>query len=200
MYCPQCGTSQSDELKFCNLCGANLFAVRQVVATRETDERFDWSKTWVADMFLSEEERKKRKQQLERQSGITEEVKQANEVKNGVIASCVGIALMVFLFVFMRGLIKSGYVEEGTAEILRHVWIAGIFPFMGGIGLVINELVFSKRLRKAAQKELSARTDASDDKAQSPYLRPADTTEFITPDFSVTEETTKHLRSSRQKQ
>ncbi len=54
MFCPQCGASQDEELKFCKLCGANLYAVRQVVGTRETGEKFDWSKTWVAEMFLSE--------------------------------------------------------------------------------------------------------------------------------------------------
>jgi uncharacterized membrane protein YvbJ len=27
MFCPQCGANQSDDLKFCNLCGANLQAV-----------------------------------------------------------------------------------------------------------------------------------------------------------------------------
>ena len=199
MYCPQCGASQSDELKFCNLCGANLFAVRQVVATRETDEKFDWSKTWVAEMFLSEDERKKRKLQLEHESGITPEVKQANEVKAGIITSCAGIALMIFLFVFMRGLVKSGYIEEAVAEILSHVWIAGIFPFMVGIGLLINGLVFSKRLGKVTEREFPPRTDASDGQAQRPSLRPADTTEFITPDFSVTEETTKHLRGKSNK-
>ena len=200
MYCPQCGASQSDELKFCNLCGANLFAVRQVVATRETDEKFDWSKTWVAEMFLSEDERKKRKLQLERQSGITPEVKRANEVKAGVITSCAGIALMVFLFVFMRGLIRSGLIEEEVTEILSRVWIAGIFPFMVGIGLVINGLVFGKRLGKAAEKELSTTGGPHPEMDVPRYpLRSADTNEFITPDFSVTEETTKHLRSSRPK-
>ncbi|MDT7602427.1 MAG: Double zinc ribbon, partial [Acidobacteriota bacterium] len=49
MFCPQCGANQSDDLKFCNLCGANLQAVRHAVATRETGEKFDWSKTWMAE-------------------------------------------------------------------------------------------------------------------------------------------------------
>lgn len=202
MYCPKCGANQSDELKFCNLCGANLYAVRQVVDTRETGEtgeKFDWSKTWVAEMFLSEEERKKRKQQLERQSGTTAEVKRANEVKGGVITSCVGIALMIFLYVFMRGLIKSGVIAPEVAVILSYVWIAGVFPFFAGIGLVLNGLIFSKKLGKVAEKELTGRPDALETDAERHSLRSADTTEFITPDFSVTEETTKHLKSSRHK-
>jgi predicted amidophosphoribosyltransferase len=66
MFCPQCGSNQSDELRFCKLCGANLAAVRQVVATRETGDKFDWSKTWVAEMFLSGEESVRRAAAIER--------------------------------------------------------------------------------------------------------------------------------------
>jgi hypothetical protein len=203
MYCPKCGANQSDELRFCNLCGANLYAVRQVVATRETDEKgekLDWNKTWVAEMFLSEDERKRRKQEFERQQGITPEIKRANEVKGGIITSCAGIGLMVFLYVFMQGLINGGIVPPHVAEILSRVWIAGVFPFFVGIGLVINGLVFTKRLSKAADKELAAKPDSLESDTPRPSLRSADTTEFITPDFSVTEDTTKHLRSSGKKQ
>ena len=202
MYCPKCGANQTDELKFCNLCGANLYAVRKVVDTRETGEtgeKFDWSKTWVSEMFLSDEERKKRKRQLECESNTTPEEKRANDIKGGIITSCAGIALMIFLFVFMRGLIKSGVIAPEVEEILSHVWIAGIFPFMVGIGLMIYGFGFSKRLSKVSEKEAQARPDAMEGEAPRPSLRSADTTEFITPDFSVTEETTKHLKSSRPK-
>jgi hypothetical protein len=202
MYCPQCGANQSDELRFCNLCGANLYAVRQVVATRETgekSEKFDWSKTWLAEMFLSEDEQKKRKAEMERQQGITPEMKRPNEVKGGVITSCAGIGLMIFLYVFMQGLIKSGLVVEEVAVILSHVWIAGVMPFFVGIGLMINGLVVSKRLGKSDVKELAERPGAQIHDADPRSLRSADTTEFITPGFSVTEETTKHLRNSGQK-
>lgn len=59
MFCPQCGSTQSEDLKFCKVCGVNLYAVKQVVAPREPDEKFYWSKTWVAEMFLSADEHKK---------------------------------------------------------------------------------------------------------------------------------------------
>ena len=202
MYCPKCGANQSDELRFCNLCGANLSAVRQVVDTRETDEKeekFDWSKTWVAEMFISEDERKRRKCESERQQGITPEVKSSNEVKGGIITSFAGIGLMIFLYVFMQGLIKSGVLPAHVAVILSHVWIAGVIPFFVGIGLTTNGLLFGKRLGKIEEREQSARPDTLESEAKRHHLRPADTTEFITPDFSVTEDTTKHLKSSRQK-
>src|SRR2546423_15143508 len=60
MFCPKCGATQSEELKFCKLCGANLFAVRQVIDARAAPETFDWSKTWVAQLFRSPQELKKR--------------------------------------------------------------------------------------------------------------------------------------------
>lgn len=203
MYCPKCGFQQSEDLKFCKSCGANLQAVRQVITTRETgetEESLDWSKTWIAEMFLSDEARKARKVELERRLGITPAEKRANEVKGGVITSCVGVGLMIFLFVFMQGLINSGVIPPHVAQILSRVWIVGVFPFFAGLGLVINGLVFSKRLSGAADKEPSIKPGGPETEAQRPGLRPVDTTEFITPGFSsVTEETTRHLRSSSPK-
>jgi len=200
MYCPQCGANQSDELRFCNLCGANLYAVRQVVvATREpteAGEKFDWNKTWMADMMLSQEERQKRKQGLER--GVDQELKRHNEIKGGVITSCVGVGLMIFLYVFMQGIIKGANIADGTAEILSRVWIAGIFPMFAGIGLLINGLFVSKRLNQSTARELPPKPSALEGDAQRPALRSADTTEFIPQNFSVTEDTTKHLKSQKQ--
>jgi zinc-ribbon domain len=198
MYCPQCGANQSDEMKFCNLCGANLYAVRKVVGTRETDEKFDWGKTWVAEMFLSEEERKRRKYEIER--SMDPEVRRSNEVKGGVITSCVGVALMIFLFFFMQGVIKGGRVPPEAVEILSRVWLAGLIPFFVGIGLLINGLVVSKKLGTRSVKELPAKADALDAGPEPRSLRSADTNEFITPGFSVTEGTTKHLSAPGRKQ
>ena len=62
MFCPQCGLQQSDELKFCKVCGANLSAVRQAIATRDAGEKFDWSKTWVAECFSPARSNKDAKQ------------------------------------------------------------------------------------------------------------------------------------------
>ncbi|MDQ3805217.1 MAG: zinc ribbon domain-containing protein [Acidobacteriota bacterium] len=194
MFCPQCGSNQSDELKFCKSCGANLYAVRQAVAAREAEEKFDWSKTWVAEMFLSGEEQLRRKQELERLQGITPEVKRYNEIKAGVITACVGIAVTVFLYVISEGIILSGQVPPHDAEIVRRLWVAGVIPFMVGIGLIINGLFVSKRLVEAAKRERRAGPELE---AGAPRqgLRSADTSEFIPADFSVTEGTTKHLSS-----
>src|ERR687884_703709 len=152
MFCPQCGSQQSDELKFCKLCGANLLAVRQVVATRDRDEKFDWSKTWVAEMFLSGEEQKRRKEEMELRRGITPEVKRYKEIKAGVITSSVGIALMIFLYVFMQGIILSGNVPPDGIAILSRLWIAGVFPIFVGAALITNGLFVSKRAAEIARQ------------------------------------------------
>ncbi|PYS52748.1 MAG: hypothetical protein DMF68_00940 [Acidobacteria bacterium] len=200
MFCPKCGANQNEEMKFCNLCGANLYAVRQVVDSRETEEKLDWSKTWVADMFLSQEERKRRKQELERESGITPEVKRYNEIKGGIITSCVGVGLMIFLYVITEGLIRGLDLPRVAVEILSRAWVIGVLPFFVGIGLMINGLFASKNLLKASENELPTKPDAIKESAEPRSLRSADTNEFIPSSFSVTEGTTKHLRSSGSKQ
>lgn len=186
MFCPKCGTNQSDEVKFCKSCGANLSAVRQVVAIREPDQKFDWSKTWVAEMFLSEGERKKRNDEIERQRGITPEVKREKEIKAGVITASVGIGLAIFLFVFMQGIIASGKIPPAEAEILSRLWVVGVIPFFVGLGLLINGLFVSHR-------DAARRPEMLDKEPQHQSLGSGNSSEFIPSSLSVTEGTTKHL-------
>jgi hypothetical protein len=196
MFCPRCGSSQSEELKFCKSCGANLFAVRQVVDTRETGEKFDWSKTWVAEMFQSAEEATRRKDELERQRGITPEIKRYIEIKAGVITASAGLAIGIFLLFFMQGLILGGKVSPAAAEILSRLWIAGVIPLLVGVALMVNGIFVSKKMVEAARRtevpELMPEHTVTNPKS----LPSSDTTEFIPSNFSVTEETTKYLRSS----
>jgi hypothetical protein len=193
MFCPQCGNKQSDELKFCKLCGANLYAVRQVVGTREAEEKFDWSRTWVAEMFMSEAERKRRNAELERQRGVTPEVRRYNEIKAGVIVSSVGVGLMLFLYVLGMAIYRSGHNPPGDAEIIRSIWVAGVIPFMVGLALIINGLFVSKKIVELAKAERRPEPEALPHGVEQPALNSADTAEFIPPGFSVTEGTTKHL-------
>jgi hypothetical protein len=196
MFCPQCGANQSDELKFCNLCGANLFAVRQAVASRESEEKFDWGKTWVAEMFLSEGERKRRNTELEKQRGVTAEVKRYNEIKGGVITSCVGVGLMVFLRLLMQGIVRSGQLQPGEEHIISQIWAAGVIPFLIGLGLIINGLFVSRKIVEAEKRAAAANIDALGQTRERATLSSADTSEFVPASFSVTEDTTKNLSST----
>ena len=199
MFCPQCGSTQNDELKFCKSCGMNLEAVRNVVATRGVNETFDGSRTWIAEMFLSESERKRRKEEIERERGITPEMKRYNEIKAGVIVSSVGIGVMIFLNALMQGIILSGQNPPSDAAILSRIWLAGLIPFLVGLALVVNGWFVSKKQVELARR--SVITDGVLKAGDEPsMLNSADTTEFITPRFGVTEGTTKHLSSPSQKQ
>ncbi|HLL76316.1 MAG TPA: hypothetical protein VK421_13780 [Pyrinomonadaceae bacterium] len=199
MFCPQCGTSQSEELKFCKACGVNLQAVRQAAVTGEPGEKFDWSKTWVAEMFVSGQEAQRRKAEVERLQGITPEYKRYNEIKGGVITASVGVALMIFLFVFMEGIVAGGKVAPDEAEILSRVWVAGVIPLFVGLGLIFNGTFVSRKQIEAANREQRGTPDALGAMDSRHALRAADTSEFIPADFSVVEGTTRHLGGSAKK-
>ena len=200
MFCPQCGSTQNDELKFCKSCGVNLDAVRQAAAMRDPSEKFDWSRTWVAEMFLSESERKRRNEQIERERGITPEIKRYTEIKAGVITSSVGVGLMIFLYALMQGIILSGHNPPGDAAILGRIWIAGVIPFLVGVALILNGVFVSKRLVSIAMREQQSKENILKSGEKTPALPAADTAEFIPPKFGVTEGTTKHLSNPGQKQ
>jgi hypothetical protein len=185
-------------MRFCKACGANLYAVRQAVDTRETEDKFDWSKTWVAEMFRSSEETKRRKLEMERRVGITPEMKRITEIKSGVIVGCAGIAISILLFVLMEGVIRGGVSPEAR-EILSRLWIVGIVPILVGFALLINGLFVSKKLVELAQRNAQAELTADEEKAEPHPLHLTDATQFVPAPVSVTEGTTKHLRSSRQK-
>ncbi|HKP71006.1 MAG TPA: hypothetical protein VJV05_17095 [Pyrinomonadaceae bacterium] len=198
MFCPKCGSTQSDELKFCKSCGANLQALQRVLATGESDDKFDWSKTWVAEMFMSGEEALKRQAAMDRLRGNTPEVMRQREIKGGIITASIGIGLMVFLFIFMGGVIASGRVSDAAAEILSRLWIAGIIPLLVGAALVFNGLFVTKRENSLEGGE-SEDTGKELNTAAPSFLPPADTNELDpgTP-FSVTDRTTRHLKTPRQ--
>ncbi len=196
MFCPQCGTNQSDKSKFCKSCGANLSAVRQAVTAPESQTKTDWTNTWVR----YQHEMEKLKQ--ERKNRESPEEKRITEIKAGVITSCAGIGLMVFLYFLMQGIIAGGQVPFGAAQILGSIWIAGLIPVLVGAGLLINGVFVSKKLielrrRELEEKETTKRIASAHDGKQE--LSPsADWYELGSPKPSVTEHTTRQLENSNQ--
>ncbi len=196
MICPRCTSNQSDDLNFCKNCGANLQAVRDALEGRDPG-KFDWGDTWLAEMFRSGQAAELRKLEMERRMGITPQVKRYNEIKAGVITSSVGVGVSIFLFVFMQGLVNVVGIE--AKQILPYLWVAGVIPFMIGLALIINGMVVSKKLAEIQESEMK-RVNALDAEANAARrLRPADTSEFVPPGFSVTDQTTRHLAGSERK-
>src|SRR5215475_1564338 len=186
MYCPGCGIQANDDLKFCRQCGANLYGAREGMMSRSTGEKFDWSKTWVADMFLTEDER-------ERRRGVTAEEKRLNEIKGGVITGFVGVGLMIFLRFFLE--VVANQKSPGEAEILRSVWMVGIIPLMVGVGIIFSGLFVGSRIVKLKEQQAQQAMPAS----PAPVALPAKTTDQLVAiaaqpaGASVTEDPTAHL-------
>jgi len=200
MFCPRCGSNQSEDLKFCKVCGANLSAVRQAVDTRNAGEKTDRSKPWFAEMTLSDAESRRRQEELDHQRGIGPELKRYNEIKGGVITASTGLALTIFLHVFMKGLIVSGSVSPEAAQILSRLWVAGVIPLFIGIALIINGMFVSKRQAEVSRRAAQTGFGPSEKDTHPLELQSGQTTEFIPSGFSVTEGTTKHLRNHGQNQ
>ena len=196
MFCPQCGSTQSEQLKFCKACGVNLHAVMQVVAARAPEEKFDWNKTWVTEMFLSASEKKRRKEELERIRGVTPELKRYTEVKAGVVVSSLGIALGLLLLVLMEGIVAGGFVSSQEAQILTRLWVVGVLPLFIGFALILNGAFVSKKIVEAAKRNSQLTSERPEEESKSIL-----TGENLAPvqPFSVTEQTTKHLGRSSQK-
>ena len=192
MYCPRCGSTQDDELKFCKSCGANLSAVRQAIDTRQTDQNRDPSVPWFAELAVSDAASRRRQEELDHQRGLTPQIKRYNEIKAGVITASVGISLSILLLVLMQGIVLGGNISPAAAEILSRLWIAGIGPLFVGIALIINGVVVSKKLVELSERHRGP--NLGDEVSEPKSLRAADTNEFVPSHLSVTEGTTKHLQ------
>lgn len=183
MFCPGCSLQVNDDLKFCRKCGANLHGVRDAMRSRSAEEKPDWSQNWAANVMLAHEIH-------ERQRGTPEE-RRLNEIKGGVITSLVGLGITIFLYFFLG--VVANTKSPGDAEILRSVWMAGIIPFLVGIGLIINGLFVSRRLVKLKEQQMQSALSAA------PTALPTQTTNQLdagaTPlaGYSVVEDTTVPL-------
>jgi hypothetical protein len=176
MFCPDCGAQVSGAIKFCKQCGVNLRAVQEAMVRPDAPGALDWNRAFAAE--------------IHRQRSATPEEKRLNEIKGGVITSAVGLGVTVFLF-FLMNAVAAG-VPPHKAEIVRHIYLAGLIPFLIGLAITFNGIFISRRLVELKRQQLAAPADP---------LPPvgADTGEIVTPamppagDFSVTEQTTTRL-------
>jgi len=79
MFCPQCGTQSSDELKFCRTCGANLRVIGKAVTLSEAIARSDSVPAKVKDLVKNLKIEK-----------VTDEVTRAMEKMKVEIATTAG--------------------------------------------------------------------------------------------------------------
>lgn len=161
--CPGCGTPATGDVKFCRKCGASLRGDGKSVQPRSAAERFDWSRTWMANMLLTADERARRRAAREI-AGSPEDLAAAElaeaaalqkEIKNGIITTFSGIGLTIFLFVFM-GTLAAMQSDPKVATMFNSLCVAGIIPFLVGIGMLINAFFVSGRFSAHRMKVLKS--------------------------------------------
>ncbi|MFT3743669.1 MAG: zinc ribbon domain-containing protein [Pyrinomonadaceae bacterium] len=179
MFCPQCGSTQPDDLNFCKSCGANLNSVRTALAKPAGTEDFNWNRTWLAETLMTRDEK-------DRVRGITREGKRRREIKAGVITLSSGVSLSVVLSVLMEAIVINGNLSLLAADILSRIWIVGLIPALVGLALIVNGVFISPRGTEEREQQPSE---------PSPLEMPAAGTQQLASSavFSVTDETTRHL-------
>ena len=205
MWCPRCGSSQRvwwltqdvlEELTFCKECGANLYAVRQVVdkPKKPTKGLAGTRPGWLR--WFNPPSRQLGGSTLEIASGLIPEVKRYNEIKSGIVTGSVGVALMIFLYVFMEGIIIGGKLSNETAEILSRIWVAGLIPVFVGLAKIFNGVFISKKALASSKREPNSTSELTAE--ETPAMRSANTAEFLPVNFSVTENTTRLLNQKEE--
>lgn len=195
MFCPQCGTETREALKFCKQCGVNLRRVQGVMSKggggfNARLERVDWQREAL------EEQREKRKR--------SPEEKRLNEIKGGVITTCLGLGLMVFFSMLFEAIADNA--GGAQANILRSLWAVGLVPFLIGLGVLLNGLFVSKKIVELKQQQKQDRDQPIFPAAPdtSPVPRLSDPSSIVHSEgqgsisgYSVTESTTTKLREPR---
>jgi hypothetical protein len=132
---------------------------------RRPTEQFDWSKTWLVEMLLTDDERMRRRAAVELAGSAEDsavlELKRLKELKGGIITAFSGVGVAVFLWFLFSALAESvGSTDPQGAILLRYMWVAGVIPVVVGLGIIFNALFVNMstlRLGEAAVRSLQAR-------------------------------------------
>jgi hypothetical protein len=195
MFCPSCGTETTDQTKYCTKCGINLRNIKEAMVDDKKQKGFfhDFHDTeahgshshpaWPWWWAMAVRESKK-----------SPEEKRIHEIKEGVITSCVGLSITIFLF-FLLDAVSIG-LDPKVRAILHAVPFAGIIPFLIGLGIIFNGLFLSKRLVdwKREQEQANKQPLFSAVPETAPVSRLSESYQTPIADFSVTESTTTKLR------
>jgi len=180
MYCPACGTETNEQTKYCTKCGINLRSIREAHEHETHKSQVNPERPWWYEMALSEHKK-------------SPEEKRINEIKEGVITSCVGLSLIIFLFFLLDAV--SINLDPKVSAILHAVPFVGIIPFLIGLGITFNGLFVSKRLVELKREQEQARKQPLFSSVQetAPVHSLPDSSRAPI-EFSVTESTTTKLQ------
>ena len=170
MYCPNCGTQNIEDAKFCRGCGADIALVPQAMAGSLPDKTHG-----VVGVVIDPAGRRHRRRDS------------TPRVDSAIKTGFMGLAFLIIAFIL------------GFATDRRHDWWYWLLiPAFAMIGGGIAEYVRYKQSRgeQARLPGAEAKT-AVPPPARVSALPPRDTSELVPPP-SVTEGTTRHLDLSRE--
>ena len=167
MFCPQCGTESSSDLKFCRACGANLKVIGKAVTLSEAIARSDSVPNKIKDLVKSlkiervtEEVSRamdKMNQELVRSSTEpkrprwkrrekTPEQRRERQLVKGIIKLFWGSGLSIFLYFLSHALVLKlppeviARVPFEINSVVPVLWLIGLIPVFSGIGHIIAGL------------------------------------------------------------
>src|SRR5437762_12967502 len=220
MYCPQCGTQSSAELKFCRSCGANLKVIGKAITLSEAIARSDGVPAKIKELVsnikisqvtdevsramdkmnkeiarTSEEHRRERRWRREK----TPEERRERHLTKGAIKLFWGSGLTVFLYFLANALVlklPADVIAKVPFEIdpvVRVFWLIGLIPMLAGLGHILAALTITRAPMKPIEfpEQSPLRIDSEFERKDYPDL-----TTVVTPreqPASITDRTTNIL-------
>ena len=213
MFCPGCGSEERQASQFCRACGTDLRAVRvglerpDSITASAASAREEIGRA-VAEKIREVEDTHDLKRVAEDVLPQIEkflespEAKRLRRMRAGVIVSSIGLGFTILMFL-LAGVAIAPEVEGfiGGAGV-------GITTFCIGLGLLLNALLFTRPRKGFEDHSADARSQnlldggvngpqlRSGAEAQ-PLFRSQTTSDLARSGASVTEHTTKHLKTER---
>lgn len=192
MYCPNCAAEESQPKQFCRNCGTDLRGVRSALIKPDTltasaasarDEIGRAVALKIQELESSRDLKRIAEDVLPQIEKFLEspEERRLRGIRSGVITSAVGLGAMLLF-----GVLSLVFDKE-----LIFMALAGIVPFLIGLGLIINGIFFTiprQHFSNAANNPLEQAANNSVVKTNE--LLPA---EGVAPPSSVVEHTTHRL-------
>jgi len=212
MFCPGCGSEERQASQFCRACGTDLRAVRvglerpDSITASAASAREEIGRA-VAEKIREVEDTHDLKRVAEDVLPQIEkflespEAKRLRRMRAGVIVSSIGLGFTILMFL-LAGVAIAPDVEGfiGGAGI-------GIATFCIGLGLLLNALLFTRPRKGFEDHSADARSQNLLDAGYPTQLRSGGegqvlfrsetTSDLARSGASVTEHTTKHLKTER---
>jgi hypothetical protein len=209
MFCPSCGSEERQASQYCRACGTDLRAVRLTLerpdsitasAVSARDEIGRAVAARIREVQDAHELKKVAEDVLPEIEKFLEspDEKRFRRIRAGVVVSAAGLGGTIFM------LLMSAFAHGPDSEALLAAAGLGVACFLIGIGLIINALFFTKPRGLIEDHSGEARDQNLLDQG---YVSPqpnapsfkAQTTSNLAkaPGASVTEPTTRHLKTER---